>query len=740
MRSSSEVKILRWLGQFTPALESAWDVTREISLPGMAEALGVVRSSLNVPLKSLQEDEFVMMRTAHVIGGGSRKRSVFHLTKSGRVLLQQLIDDGLAQSPLKKIQKAQKASPIIGSAPPLKPLFGRDELLTIITEEMSNSASLVISGLPGIGKTSLARKALDELALKGFDIHWASSGEFTDIGNLLTQWEISVDGVEVSDLDAVISLLGNKKRVLFIDDIHMIHPRHIDAIEKVSRALVNSDAKILLAGREPMPFGHQLTKIKVPSLPIVDATNLLGDEIEQQQKEEIAKRLGGHPLALLLYDEEAGLPEQGADVQQYVEEVVLAHLDDDLRDDLDQLVILPMPVMATSAPNSESIGLFDEYALLRWTKNDEKMEVQHLVRNVRRSLLDEKTLIDLHKKAILHWQQGANSDEEKVALLYHRVAAEDENLKFHFEREVEALLPTQSAAISVVLQEALNIHQDDVDLHYMAAHVAIQRGEPEHAEKHLQHLMDDSRGAEIALAISLQQGRISEAEQLIRDGLEQADPEQKTRLAIAAASRCLDDRVDTMNNPNISKQINQLLKHITMPKQPEKRTAVLISMSIIKHSVALLDNNFKDATEIRKTLSEIGGIDNGILLALEIKAQLIEMKRSLKNLEKVIELAADAIEKQPSKLHSDALRMSIVESLVELDMTHAQNIFNDISPPQKSHIIAAQKRLNARWWTMKSILNPSMTIVALREAISLNKSTGCHHAAKQLTARLHKLL
>jgi hypothetical protein len=489
-----------------------------------------------------------------------------------------------------------------------------------------------------------------------------------------------------------------------------------------------------------MPFGHEFTKIKVPSLPIIDATNLLGDEIEQQQKEEIAKRLGGHPLALLLYDEEAGLPEQGADVQQYVEEVVLAHLDDELRDDLDQLVILPIPVMATSAPNSESIGLFDEYALLRWTKNDEKMEVQHLVRNVRRSLLDEKALIDLHKKAILHWQQGANSDEEKVVLLYHRVAAEDENLKFHFEREVEALLPTQSAAISVVLQEALNIHQDDVDLHYMAAHVAIQRGEPEYAEKHLQHLMDDSRGAEITLAISLHQGRISEAEQLIRDGLELAEPEQKTRLAIAAASRCLDDRIDTVSNPNITKQINQLLKHITMPKQPEKRTAVLISMSIIKHSVALLDSNFKDANDIRKTLSEIGGIDNGILLALEIKAQLIEMKRSLKNLQKVIELAADAIEKQPSRLHSDALRMSIVESLVELDMTHAQNIFNDISPPQKGHVIAAQKRLNARWWTMKSILNPSMTIVALREAISLNKSTGCHHAAKQLTARLHKLL
>jgi hypothetical protein len=163
-------------------------------------------------------------------------------------------------------------------------------------------------------------------------------------------------------------------------------------------------------------------------------------------------------------------------------------------------------------------------------------------------------------------------------------------------------------------------------------------------------------------------------------------------------------------------------------------------MSIIKHSVALLEGDLKAAAEIRKTISQIGGVDNGMLLALEIKSQLLDAKRNLSDLEKVIEMANDAIEKQPSDLHSDALRMSIVESLIDVDSTQAQNIFNEITSPQKGHVIAAQKRLNARWWTMKSIINPSMALVALREAISLNKATGCHHAAKQLTARLHKLL
>jgi len=94
----------------------------------------------------------------------------------------------------------------------------------------------------------------------------------------------------------------------------------------------------------------------------------------------------------------------------------------------------------------------------------------------------------------------------------------------------------------------------------------------------------------------------------------------------------LDDRIGTDLNPNISKQINQYLKKITLPKQPDKRTAVLISMSLIKHSVALLDEDLEGAAEIRKTLAQIGGIDNGMLLALEIKSQLIAAKNNLNDI------------------------------------------------------------------------------------------------------------
>ncbi|MDP6363206.1 MAG: hypothetical protein QF633_08260, partial [Candidatus Poseidoniaceae archaeon] len=57
--SVPQERILRWLGGFSPAMEKAWDVTRHLSLPGISEALGVVRSALNAPLNGLEKLDLV---------------------------------------------------------------------------------------------------------------------------------------------------------------------------------------------------------------------------------------------------------------------------------------------------------------------------------------------------------------------------------------------------------------------------------------------------------------------------------------------------------------------------------------------------------------------------------------------------------------------------------------------------------------------------------------------------------
>ena len=86
MARPTEQRILEWLNQYDELLETAWDVPRECSLPGIADAIGVVRSALHKPLKNLLNDELIIIKQAHVINGGTRKRNVHFITEKGRKL------------------------------------------------------------------------------------------------------------------------------------------------------------------------------------------------------------------------------------------------------------------------------------------------------------------------------------------------------------------------------------------------------------------------------------------------------------------------------------------------------------------------------------------------------------------------------------------------------------------------------------------------------------------------------
>ena len=90
MLPEAQLRILARLTQFGGELENAWDVPRALSLPGLAESLGVVRSALHAPLSALEVGGHVSTRSAHVIGGGSRRRTVVHITDRGREALSGL--------------------------------------------------------------------------------------------------------------------------------------------------------------------------------------------------------------------------------------------------------------------------------------------------------------------------------------------------------------------------------------------------------------------------------------------------------------------------------------------------------------------------------------------------------------------------------------------------------------------------------------------------------------------------
>ena len=103
MLTPAMLRILRWLDEHPATLESAWDVPRSISLEGVADGVGVVRSALFQPMSELEESGLIHTRQAHVLGSGrgKGKSATSPRTVEGCSQNMQKTHPNLAQSTLK---------------------------------------------------------------------------------------------------------------------------------------------------------------------------------------------------------------------------------------------------------------------------------------------------------------------------------------------------------------------------------------------------------------------------------------------------------------------------------------------------------------------------------------------------------------------------------------------------------------------------------------------------------------
>ena len=162
MLSQRQHEILTLLAGYGRDLEGSWDVPRAISLAGMAEHLGVVRSALHPPLKGLEGEGLVTSRSARVIGA-HRKRKVYHITDSGR----EAASSG---------EGARKSSTgrVVGPMPETPVLYGRDGLVETLSSGLEGGSSFALEGLPGMGKTSVASAVASSLMEAGWLVRWAT--------------------------------------------------------------------------------------------------------------------------------------------------------------------------------------------------------------------------------------------------------------------------------------------------------------------------------------------------------------------------------------------------------------------------------------------------------------------------------------------------------------------------------------------------------------------------------------
>ena len=393
MLSETQRRLLLRLADFGVEVESAWDAPRALSLPGLAEHLGLVRSAIHNPLKELESSGLISTRSARVIGGGPRRRTVVHLTDTGRQRAELLSEEEMPD---------KSESLAVGPIPNHIQIQGREyELESFLTKILAGE-NLQLTGLPGIGKTSLSRSLAELLMERGFKIRWATCNSDTDAFAIGSMW---LGKQSPRDPVAIASAASGNKTALFLDEVQELHPRHLSSVKSLLSACSETSTGVLASIRAPSPFGtlSNFEEIRIHGLDTPDAVELLPKSIGNESAKQVAEALGGHPLALHLWSPDEEIPEEGQAVQDFVQRTVLRRLTDEGLGTLDELSLSPLPLSVEELSVADGIAELDDSAVLRWMQS--LVEPHHLIRNVRRATVDEKIARELHTKAAGIWSK-----------------------------------------------------------------------------------------------------------------------------------------------------------------------------------------------------------------------------------------------------------------------------------------------------------------------------------------------
>ncbi len=361
----------------------------QICQDGIGQALDILKNNVSRDLSILKKDGLVNEKLARV-KGIDRRRNVYLVTEKGREVCKNIIDeignnrlrfrDGGSVNTLtinKAVKRLKTDHPninnfhvfewmkgrdvldpdeflpyfkddkriveLIAGAPVLKDFYGRDEELENILDGLSRPSPpiIVISGIAGIGKSTLAAKALE-----------GSKGKYSTLWFNFHPWQSINDlKMELNKMMPGRNIRGDGLYAVFNELFsHSLDPLLIfDNCEKISRDL-ESVFSILLElkkrgsifgaifiGRERMLFydvrdviNDLVTEVELGPLKEEDVQRINIDE-------EVYPRTGGHPLFMELHKK---FGEEREEVKSFLEREIYSKLTSDEKALMKRLSVL----------------------------------------------------------------------------------------------------------------------------------------------------------------------------------------------------------------------------------------------------------------------------------------------------------------------------------------------------------------------------------------------------------------
>ncbi len=498
-------RILLHLSDFSDFMNSV-EVPFSLSQMGIANAVAIARSNVPRAIAGLKDQGLLIERQAHV-QGVSRKRKAYFLTDSGMNLaedtwkrlrqfplrailpggnsissslgeiqdklpftmrpvdvIRYLDDNGvldvrslsadLVERDLSKHVEKQLVTSL-GDLPRLRHFYGRStELENMVNLLEARSSTLMVPGIAGIGKTSMAAKVIESFMHRRNLLYhrcqdWDGSRAFfesiadwlSNIGDSILADYISATPVpQAADAaKIIIDSLANSPALIVIDDYHKVNDKVLhQTIQALSRGLVECEGDIGLvifsrSFKEVVPLKDADGRIVSLVLPLEgldqDSTRSLLSaftDLDQEKLLYIHSLSRGHPLVLELINRGASAGAFHESLENYVNIEIFSKLSGEQKRLLGALSVFREPVQLNAITeqglNVDELDTLVESGLARQADSD-TYDVHDLIREFLLQSLDKQSKEELHLKAVAWYEKQKSDSQTSLELIYHLISS-----------------------------------------------------------------------------------------------------------------------------------------------------------------------------------------------------------------------------------------------------------------------------------------------------------------------------
>ncbi|MEZ8079446.1 MAG: tetratricopeptide repeat protein [Candidatus Poseidoniaceae archaeon] len=478
------------------------EVPFSLSQMGIANAVSIARSNVPRAIAGLKDQGLLVERQAHV-KGVSRKRKAYFLTEPGMNLaddtwkrlrefpFKAILEDGkivsttlgnanqqlpfsmrpvdlirylddngvldtrllskeLVERDLSKHVEKQLVT-ALGDLPRLRHFYGREkELDNMVSLLDARATTLLIPGIAGIGKTTIASKLIERFMHRRNLLYhrcqdWEGSRSFFES---VADWLANIGDPKFADYLAatpvpnpseaarlLVDALEGTAALIVIDDFHKIADSTLHkTFQAMSLALLGSEEEIGLvifsrSFKPVVPAKDAEGRIASLVLPLdgLDSDagrNLLTsfESLEDEQWLHIHGLSRGHPLVLELINRGASAGAFHETLENYVSVEIFSKLSSKQKQVLTCLAIFREPVkleaLAAQGLDTDELDSLVEQGLARGV-DTETYDLHDLIREFLLRSLDDSTRKEVHNKCCDWYRSQKSTPDSSIELIFH---------------------------------------------------------------------------------------------------------------------------------------------------------------------------------------------------------------------------------------------------------------------------------------------------------------------------------